>query len=120
MAASAPFLSRELNGELLLEELADLRVAQVQQKHLNDCVANLRGLSGARVSEASQQLKALASGRFSGQPALASLLVSWAAKLKSELDVPLLVGHLERLALTAAVVGALQRGGERLPRGGPR
>ncbi|MBS1150670.1 MAG: hypothetical protein H6Q89_2368, partial [Myxococcaceae bacterium] len=63
-------------------------------------------------------LKALASGRFAGQPALASLLVRWAAKLKTEFDVSLLVGHLERLALTAAVVGALRRGSERLPKGG--
>ena len=118
MAASAPFQNRELNGELLLEELSDLRQAQVQQKHLNDCVANLRGLAGSRVSEASQQLKALASGRFAGQPALASLLVRWAAKLKTEFDVSLLAAHLERLALTAAVVAALRRATERLPRGG--
>ncbi len=118
MAASAPFLNRELNGELLLEELSDLRQAQVQQKHLNDCVANLRTLAGSRVSEASQQLKALATGRFAGQPALASLLVRWAAKLKTEFDVSLLVGHLERLALTASVVAALRRASERLPKGG--
>lgn len=118
MAASAPFQNRELNGELLLEELSDLRQAQVQQKHLNDCVANLRGLTGTRVAEAAQQLKALASSRFAGQPALASLLVRWAAKLKTEFDVSLLVGHLERLALTAALVPALRRGSERLPRGG--
>ncbi len=117
MAASAPFLNRELNGQLLLEELADLRAAQVQQKHLNDCVANLRTLGGRRVSEAAQQLKALASGRFAGQPALASLLVRWSARLKTEFDVSLLVGHLERLALTAAVVAALRRGSDRLPKG---
>ena len=118
MAASAPFQNRELNGELLLEELADLRLAQVQQKHLNDCVANLRSLAGTRVSEATQQLKALASGRFAGQPALASLLVRWSSKLKTELDVSLLVGHLERLTLTAAIVPALRRASERLPKGG--
>ena len=120
MAASAPFQNRELNGELLLEELTDLRVAQVQQKHLNDCVANLRGLAGVRVSEATAQLKALASGRFSGQPVLASLLVRWASRLKTEFDVSLLVGHLERLALTAALAGALRRAAERLPKGSVR
>ena len=120
MAASAPFQNRELNGELLLEELAELRQAQVQQKHLNDCVANLRSISGARVSEAAQQLKALATGRFQGQPALASLLVRWSAKLKTEFDVSLLVGHLERLAMTAALVGALRRAAERLPKGSVR
>jgi hypothetical protein len=120
MAASAPFQNRELNGALLLEELTELRQAQVQQKHLNDCVSNLRGLSGARVTEAAQQLKALATGRFAGQPALASLLVRWSAKLKSEVDVTLLVGHLERLALTATLAAALRRASERLPKGSIR
>lgn len=115
---SAPFASRELNGEVLLEELADLRNAQVQQRHLNDCVLNLRGLEGVRVSEAVARLKQLASNRFAGQPALASLLVRWAAKLKHEVDVPLLVSHLERLALTSALVTTLRRGAERLPKGG--
>lgn len=115
---SPPFASRELNGEVLLEELADLRQAQVQQRHLNDCVLNLRGLEGVRVSDAAARLKQLASNRFAGQPALASLLVRWAAKLKSEVDVPLLVSHLERLALASAIVTALRRGTERLPKGG--
>lgn len=115
---SPPFASRELNGEVLLEELADLRNAQVQQRHLNDCVLNLRGLEGVRVSEAAARLKQLASNRFSGQPALASLLVRWAARLKSEVDVPLLVSHLERLALISALVTTLRRGSERLPKGG--
>jgi hypothetical protein len=115
---SAPFASRELNGEVLLEELAELRSAQVQQRHLEDCVLHLRGLAGVRVSEATARLKQLASNRFAGQPALASLLVRWAWRLKGEVDVPLLVGHLERLALTSALITALRRGAERLPRGG--
>jgi hypothetical protein len=115
---SAPFASRELNGEVLLEELADLRNAQVQQRHLNDCIVNLRGLEGVRVSEAAARLKQLASNRFAGQPALASLLVRWAARLKNEVDVPLLVSHLERLAMTSALLTALRRGNERLPKGG--
>ena len=115
---SAPFASRELNGDVLLEELTDLRTAQVQQRHLNDAVIGLQDLAGARVSEASARLKSLASNRFAGQPALASLLVRWAAKLKSELDVPMLVSHFERLALTSALVTALRRGAERLPKGG--
>lgn len=112
---SAPFASRELNGEVLLEELADLRQAQVQQRHLNDCALNLRGLDGLPVAEAGQRLRQLASNRFSGQPALASLLVRWATKLKSDADVPLLVSHLERLAMTAALVTALRRAADRLP-----
>lgn len=118
--ASPPFASRELNGQVLLEELAELRQAQVQQRHLDDCVANLRDLSGVRVSEAGARLRQLASGRFGSQPALARLLVQWAQKLRSEADVPLLVAHLQRLAIASAVLGALRRGTERLTRGGRR
>ena len=116
--ASAPFLSRELNGEVLLEELTELRNAQVAQRNLDDLVRALKDLEGSRVSEASARLKSLATNRFAGQPALASLLVRWAARLKTELDVPLLSSHLERLALTSAVISALRRGAERLPKGG--
>lgn len=111
---STPFSSRELNGEVLLEELSDLRQAQVHQKHLSDLVVGLRDLEGVRVSEASQRLKQLAANRFSGTPALASLLVRWAAKLKVEPDVPLLIAHFERLAVTAAIVGAVRRASESL------
>lgn len=115
---SSPFASRELNGSVLLEELSDLRTAQIQQRHLNDAVMGLRDLAGARVSEASTRLKSLASNRFAGQPALASLLVRWASRLKAEVDVPLLVSHLERLAMASALVPALRRASERLPKGG--
>src|SRR5262249_40109096 len=94
---SAPFANREFNGEVLLEELADLRMAHVQQKALNDCALGLKELSGARVSEATARIKQLAAGRFAAQPAMASLLVRWAGRLKAEVDVPLLVGHFERL-----------------------
>ncbi|MBL8919786.1 MAG: hypothetical protein JNJ54_13040 [Myxococcaceae bacterium] len=115
---SAPFASRELNGELLLDELVDLRNAQVAQKHLDDLVRALHELEGSRAAEAVVRLKQLAANRFSSQPAVASLLVRWAAKLKSEVDVGLLVAHLERLALVSAMLGALRRGAERLPKGG--
>lgn len=115
---SAPFANRELNGELLLDELSDLRNAQVAQKHLEDLARALHELEGTRVAEAVIRLKQLAANRFAGQPAVASLLVRWSAKLKSELDVGLLVGHLERLALVSALLGAFRRGAERLPKGG--
>lgn len=115
---SAPFSSRELNGEVLLSELDELRSAQVQQRHLVDCVLSLRDLPGARVSEAAARLKQLAANRFAGQPALASLLVRWAQRLRSEADLPLLLVHLEQLALTAAMIGALRRASELLPQGG--
>lgn len=111
---STPFASRELNGEVLLEELTDLRGAQIHQKHLNDLVVGLRDLEGVRVSEAAQRLKHLAANRFSGTPALASVLVRWAGKLKAEADVPLLIVHFERLAITAAIVGAIRRAADSL------
>lgn len=111
---SSPFASRELNGEVLLEELADLRSAQVPQKNLNDLVVGLRDLEGVRVSEASMRLRQLAQNRFSGTPALASLLVRWAARLKSEADVPLLLAHFERLAVTAAIISGVRRAADSL------
>jgi hypothetical protein len=115
---SAPFVSRELNGENLLDELAELRNAQVAQKHLEDMVRALRELEGSRVSEAVTRLKSLAINRFSGQPVIASLLVRWSTKLKTELDVGLLISHLERMTLVSALLGAFRRGAERLPKGG--
>jgi hypothetical protein len=113
---SAPFASRELNGEVLLEELSELMQAQIAQRHLDDCVAGLRDLDGIRASEASARLKHLAANRFSSQPALGRLLVEWAGKVKSEADIPLLKNHFFRLAMASAVLGALRRGAERLPR----
>ena len=119
MQVSAPFASREFNGELLLEELDSLRDAQVRQNHLNDCVIALQQVDGLRVNEAAVRIRQLAGGRFQGQPALASLLVRWAARLKTELDVPQLTSHLRRLALASALIGAMRRGSERLTaRGG--
>ncbi|MDP2269738.1 MAG: hypothetical protein Q8N23_00805 [Archangium sp.] len=115
---STPFASRELNGEVLLEELGDLRNAQVPQKLLSDLVVGLRDLEGVRVSEAAMRLKQLAANRFSATPSLASLLVRWAAKLKVEADVPLLISHFERLAITAAIVASVRRASDSLKGGG--
>lgn len=115
---SAPFAGRELNGEQLLDELSELRAAQVAHKHLEDLSRSLRDLEGRRAPEAATQLKQLAVNRFSGQPALASLLTRWAGRIKADVDVPLLVGHLERLAIVSAVLGAFRKGAERLPKGG--
>lgn len=114
---SAALQSRELNGELLLEELAELRVAMVPQSVMLDLSAHARELSGMRVAEAQAFLKTLA-GRLGSTPALGTLVARWAVKLKSDFDVPLLVGHLERLAVSAAVFAALRRASERLPKGG--
>lgn len=113
---SPPFASRELNGEVLLEELSELMQAQIAQRHLDDCVSGMRDLEGIRASEAAARLKHLAANRFSSQPALGRLLVDWAGKIKSEADIPLLKNHFFRLAIASAALGALRRGAERLPR----
>jgi hypothetical protein len=113
-----PFASRELNGEVLLDELSELRAAQVHPIHLNDCVVALRELSRLRSSEAGQRIKHLATSRFAAQPAMASLLVRWAQRLRSDVDVPVLVGHFERIAMVGACLSALRRAAERLPKGG--
>lgn len=113
-----PFANRELNGEVLLEELSELRNAQIPQRQLNDCVAGLRDLMGVRASEATTRIKQLATARFAQQPAMASLLVRWAGRLKTDVDVPLLLGHFERLAMVSAAMSALRRASERLPKGG--
>ena len=113
---SPPFASRELNGDVLLGELAELRTSRVQQRFMNDCLIGLRELQGMSPQEAAAQLKAM-SLRFTGQPALAALLVRWATRLKSELDVPVLVDHLERLVLASALLTGVRRAAENLPRG---
>lgn len=115
---SAPFLNRELNGEQLLEELAELRAAQVTDQTLFDCIAALRELEGLPVEEAKSYLKQLVTQRFGGSGTLPQLLLRWAGRLKGEPDVPLLVDHMERLALTSAMVGALKRASERLGKAG--
>ncbi|MBK7863040.1 MAG: hypothetical protein IPJ65_31415 [Archangiaceae bacterium] len=117
-APSAPFANRELNGDVLLEELSDLRSGQVLHRHLVECVKELRELGGARAVEAAAQLKALATGRFAAVPPLALLLTRWAGRLKADVDVPLLVGHFERLAMVGATLTVLRRSAERLPKGG--
>lgn len=114
---STPFAARELNGEVLLQELEQLRDAQVGARHLLDCAVALKALKGARVSDAGARLKQLAGSRFQGQPALAGLLVKWSNRLRSEADVELLRGHLERLASASALIGAMWRVAERRKRG---
>ena len=113
-----PFANRELNGEVLLEELSELRNAQVHHKQLVDCVSSLRELQGVRASEATTRIKHLATARFAQYPAMASLLVRWAGRLKTDVDVPLLLGHFERLAMANGVLASLRRAAERLPKGG--
>ena len=118
VSPSPPFANRELNGEVLLEEISELRNAQVPQRQLNDCVTALRELMGTRASEATAHIKVLANARFAQHPAMASLLVRWAGRLKTDVDVPLLFGHFERIARVSAAMSALRRTSERLPKGG--
>ncbi len=114
---SAALQSRELNGEVLLDELNELRMGAVQQAALIDLSTGAREMSGMRVNEAQQWLKTFGQ-RFPTQPALGNFLNRWAQKLKSDFDVPLLVSHLERLALAAVMLAAVRRCSERLPKGG--
>jgi hypothetical protein len=118
---SAPFVHREFNGELLLEELRDLRGAGVGLKHLFDCSQAMKELRGLPLADALVRIKQIASGRFQAQPELAGLMVRWSAKLRSERDVTELVLHFQRMAATSALLGAMLRGSGRLPpRGGRR
>jgi hypothetical protein len=115
---SAPFASRELNGELLLDELSELRNAQVTHRHLEDLARALKDIEGSRANEATAKFKQLAASRFAGQPALGSMLVRWATKLKNDVDVAVLVGHLERMAMVSGLLTAFRKGADRLPKGG--
>ena len=113
----APLASRELDGEVLLSELEQLKVGRVRQSRLNDCALELRAVAALGVAEAVAQTRQLASERFGDCPALAALMVRWAARLRTDVDVPALASHLERLALASALIGAIRRGQARLSAG---
>jgi len=117
-ALSAPFASRELNGETLLDELASLRQAAMPQKHLNDCAVAARALRTTPLAEVPFAFQALARERFQAQPEIAGMLVRWAAKVKSEADLEALCLHLQRMALASGLLNAMYRGSGRLPRSG--
>lgn len=112
---SSPFLSRELNGEVLLDELDELRGAQVPQRQLDECAQAMRSLRGS-AQESAAVVRQLANDRFSEHAALASLLRRWATRLKHDLDGPLLAAHFERLALVGGVMTAIRRAAQQLPR----
>lgn len=108
-APSAPFADRELNGTVLLDELRSLREAAVRQGDLNACAQAVEPLRGASIPRATTQLKRLAQERFEDRPEIAALLSKWADLLRQPADLDRLCEHLERLALTSAVLGALWR-----------
>ena len=108
-------MGRELNGEVLLDELDELRGANVPQRQLDECARALSSLRGS-ASEAAAAVRQLAGDRFSDSPALASLLRRWATRLKHDPDGPLLAAHFERLALVGGVMTAVRRGAQLLPR----
>ncbi len=110
---SSPFLSRELNGEVLLDELDELRRGQVPQQQLDDCARALRCLEGP-VSSCAALVRQLAKDRYAEHLALASLLKRWATRLKTDADAPLLAAHFERLALSSALISALHRASDQL------
>lgn len=117
-ALSPPFASRELNGEVLLDELQRLRLAAVPQRHLNDCATAVSRLRATPVSEVPRQFQALAHQRFGATPEIAGLLVRWAQKVRSEADLAALCSHFERLALASALLNAVYRAAGRLRKGG--
>lgn len=116
---SPPFASRELNGEILLDELQRLRLAAVPQRDLNDCAAAVARLGDAPLPEVARRFQALAHQRFGATPEIAGLLVRWAQKVKTPEDLAALRGHLQRLALGSALLNAIYRGAGRLRKGAP-
>lgn len=104
--ASTPFVSRELNGEVLLSELTDLRSAGVSQSELNQWVLTVRELAGAPATMAASRLKHHAT---QAPPALGAIFKRWATRLRADADVEPLLAHFDRLAITAGIVGALRR-----------
>jgi hypothetical protein len=106
---SPTFSHRELNGEHLLQELRELRLGQVTQKQLNACARELRTRANLSAAELSHELRTLARGTFADDPAIGALLKSWAQKVVSDADVPILASHAQRLAMTSALVDTLRR-----------
>ncbi len=104
--ASTPFRHRELNGELLLAELASLRAAAVTQSELNALAAGCQAWASLSVLVAA---KALVQQGGTTSVALGRFVEEWAKKLKHPPDVALLAEHFERLAMTSACISALRR-----------
>jgi hypothetical protein len=111
---SPPFAARELNGERLLEELGELAENGVTQGRLEACVMALRTLGRGSPSTATAEIRAVATDEFGDTPGLSRMLLSWAAKVRSEDDIPILLDHFERMALVAALAAAARRANRRL------
>jgi hypothetical protein len=111
---SPPFAAREFNGEQLLEELDGLADGGVTQQELEACWMAVRSLELGGRADAASKLRALASSDFRESPELAGLLRSWAAKIRTDDDVPCLVGHFQRMALVSALSSAAVRASRRL------
>lgn len=118
--ASPPFVHREFNGEVLLDELAELRGARVRQPELVEIAREIAQLRGRSPAQAASGLAELARGRFASPRELSALLTQWGKKVRSGADVELLAGHFQRLALAGALVSALRSAAEALPGGGRR
>lgn len=109
---SAPFAHREFNGEHLFAELEQLRLGGVAQKELTECALSLKRLTKLRAPELVQKLRLLSKERA---PALGTLLKDWASKVNRDEDVPVLLSHLQRLAMVSALLDATRRANSRLP-----
>jgi hypothetical protein len=109
---SAPFAARELNGEMLLEEVATLRERSVPQTALEYCAASLARTAthgAAEVPDTVQQL--VSSGARCPSP-LAHLVAAWARKVRTDDDALALADHFSRLARVAALLPALVQASE--------
>lgn len=111
---SPAFADRELNGEVLLGELTALRKSLVPQKTLNALAQEARRFPRLSPAYVVDEVRTLAERRFSTFPALADLLREWAPRIRTGPDILAFVQHLERLALTSAVLTGMGHVARRL------
>lgn len=101
-----------------MQEMEELSSAGVSPEQVSECGQDLQGLLGLPPSEASTRIQALAKTRAATHPALAGLLTRWAPRIKMHVDLPLLISHFNRLAMSMAALPALRTAAGRMPNGG--
>ncbi len=106
---SPPFAHRELNGELLVAELRQLRAAQVPVGELHRLATALGRISGLSVAEAAASVRQLQRELLGPHSPLSALLRDHAGKLRAEGDPAALAGHFSRLANAAAALEGMRR-----------
>jgi hypothetical protein len=110
---SAPFAARELNGEMLLEEVATLRGRGVPQSALEYCAASLARSAGAGAAQVPDTVQQIASSGGRCPSPLAHLVAAWARKVRTDDDAVALADHFSRVARVAALLPALVQASER-------